>query len=143
VGDTRIVAAGDSAAPSGVPFRMSCQAAGPLGAQAADTVLSRITGVEPAPLALGFLGQCISLGRSSGIFQFAHRDDTVTNLHLNGRTGARLKQLVCWGTVKQLTLEAHRPGSFFVPRWATDPRRRELVRAALEEVPAATADQAA
>ena len=44
VDDVRIVAAGDCAAPSGQPLRMSCQAAGPLGTQAADTVLSRIAG---------------------------------------------------------------------------------------------------
>ena len=44
VDDSRIVAAGDCAAPSGQPLRMSCQAAGPLGAQAAKTVLSRIAG---------------------------------------------------------------------------------------------------
>ena len=47
VDDGRIVAAGDCAAPSGQPLRMSCQAAGPLGTQAADTVLSRIAGEEP------------------------------------------------------------------------------------------------
>lgn len=35
---SRIVAAGVSAAPSGLPLRMSCQAAMPLGARAADTV---------------------------------------------------------------------------------------------------------
>ena len=44
IDDVRIVAAGDCAAPSGQPLRMSCQAAGPLGTQAADTVLSRIAG---------------------------------------------------------------------------------------------------
>ncbi|MGD1110979.1 MAG: FAD-dependent oxidoreductase, partial [Mycobacterium sp.] len=38
--DERVVAAGDAAAPSGQPLRMSCQAAGPLGAQAANTVVS-------------------------------------------------------------------------------------------------------
>lgn len=74
VDDERIVAAGDSAAPSDMPFRMSCQAAGPLGSHAADTVLSRIAGKRPAPIDLGFAGQCISLGRRSGIFQFAHKD---------------------------------------------------------------------
>ena len=42
IDDERVVAAGDAAAPSGQPLRMSCQAAGPLGAQAANTVLSRI-----------------------------------------------------------------------------------------------------
>jgi NADH dehydrogenase FAD-containing subunit len=77
VDDVRIVAAGDSAAPSDLPNRMSCQAAGPLGAQAADTVLSRIAGEQPAPINLGFAGQCISLGRRAGIFQFAYKDDTA------------------------------------------------------------------
>jgi NADH:quinone reductase (non-electrogenic) len=48
VDDDRIVAAGDAAAPSGRPLRMSCQAAGPLGVQAANTALSRIAGTEPA-----------------------------------------------------------------------------------------------
>ncbi|EUA29995.1 NADH dehydrogenase domain protein [Mycobacterium xenopi 4042] len=44
IDDPRIVAAGDAAAPSGQPLRMSCQAAGPLGVQAANTVLARIAG---------------------------------------------------------------------------------------------------
>jgi NADH dehydrogenase FAD-containing subunit len=128
IDDDRIVAAGDSAAPSDRPFRMSCQAAGPLGMHAADTVLRRIAGSEPRPVAVGFLGQCISLGREYGIFQFAHRDDTARGLHLSGRPAARLKEFVCWSTVKQLTMEARRPGTVSVPAWVADPHRhRELV----------------
>jgi NADH dehydrogenase FAD-containing subunit len=133
IDDVRVVAAGDSAAPSNRPFRMSCQAAGPLGAYAADTVLSRIAGEEPSPIAMGFLGQCISLGRRAGTFQFAHSDDTARNLSLGGPLGAKLKQLVCWGTVKQLAMEAHRPGSFFVPAWAVDGKRQEMVQASRAE----------
>jgi NADH dehydrogenase FAD-containing subunit len=133
VDDVRIVAAGDSAAPSGLPFRMSCQAAGPLGAQAADTVLSRIADEHPAPVAMGFVGQCISLGRRAGIFQFAHSDDTARSLYLGGRAGAKLKQFVCWGTVKQLAIEASMPGSFFVPTWATDGKRQEMLHAKRDE----------
>ena len=133
VDDVRVVAAGDSAAPSNRPFRMSCQAAGPLGAYAADTVLSRIAGEEPSPIAMGFVGQCISLGRRAGTFQFAHSDDTARNLSLGGPLGAKLKQLVCWGTVKQLAMEAHRPGTFFVPRWAVDGQRQEMVQASRAE----------
>jgi NADH dehydrogenase len=128
VDDERVVAAGDSAAPSDLPFRMSCQAAGPLGAHAADTVLRRIAGQQPEPVALGFLGQCISLGRGTGIFQFAHSDDTATRYYLGGRTGAKLKALVCWGTVKQLSWEASRPGLYRVPGWTTDGKRSEVVR---------------
>ena len=61
-----IVAAGDASAPSDSPLRMSCQAAIPLGAQAANTVLSRIAGTEPAVVNQAFTGQCISLGRNGG-----------------------------------------------------------------------------
>jgi NADH dehydrogenase FAD-containing subunit len=128
VDDVRIVAAGDSAAPSDLPFRMSCQAAGPLGAHAADTVLKRIAGEEPAPIALGFLGQCISLGRRAGIFHLAHRNDTAMRLYLGGRPGAKLKEFVCWGTVKQLAMEASKPGSLRWA-WAKDGKREQLLQA--------------
>lgn len=120
----RIVAAGDSAAPSDLPFRMSCQAAGPLGAHAADTVLRRIADEPPAAVDLGFAGQCISLGRSGGIFQFAHKDDTARGLHIGGRPGALLKEFVCAHTVKQLATEARRPGTH---TWAKDDGRRQLL----------------
>ena len=74
VDDARIVAAGDSAAPSGLPLRMSCLNATPLGARAADTVLSRLAGEEPEHLHQSMYAQCISLGRSAGIYQWAVRE---------------------------------------------------------------------
>jgi len=133
VDDTHIVAAGDSAAPSDLPFRMSCQAAGPLGAHAADTVLSRIAGTQPAPIELGFAGQCISLGRRAGIFQFAHRNDVATELFLAGRSGAGIKEFVCRGTVKQLIDEARKPGSLSWG-WSKDGKRQQLLNAKRAEV---------
>lgn len=69
VTDDRIVAAGDAAAPSNQPLRMSCQAAIPLAAQAANTVLARIAGTTPDPLNQAFTGQCVSVGRSYGTIQ--------------------------------------------------------------------------
>ncbi|MER5635614.1 FAD-dependent oxidoreductase [Kitasatospora sp. NPDC002227] len=126
LGDERIVAAGDSAAPSGVPFRMSCQAAEPLGAHAADTVLGRIDGRQPEPVRLGFFGQCVSLGRSAAVFQYAGRDDVAKAVHLGGRATAKLKELVCRATVKQLTAEARKPGSLRW-EWAEDRTRPEQV----------------
>jgi NADH dehydrogenase FAD-containing subunit len=123
VDDVRIVAAGDAVSASDIPFRMSCQAAGPLGAHAADTVLACITGGQPSPVAIGYVGQCISLGRRAGIFQFSHRNDTARGLHLGGRLGAKLKEVICQGTVKQLADEAHKPGSLSVPGWLTDKNR--------------------
>ncbi|MEE6179246.1 NAD(P)/FAD-dependent oxidoreductase [Mycobacterium sp. 050134] len=113
VDDGRIVAAGDAAAPSGRPLRMSCQAAGPLGAQAADTVLSRIAGKTPAALNQAFVGQCISLGRSDGAVQLAHTDDTPMNLLVGGRVAASLKEAICKGTLWSIRREATKPGSYF------------------------------
>jgi NADH dehydrogenase FAD-containing subunit len=125
VDDVRIVAAGDSAAPSDLPFRMSCQAAGQLGAQAANTVLSRIAEAQPASIRVAFAGQCISLGRRAGIFQFARRNDVATGLHLGGRAAARLKEWVCRQTVEQLAYEARKPGA---RNWTvSDPRRAQLL----------------
>ncbi|MFD6391787.1 NAD(P)/FAD-dependent oxidoreductase [Nocardia sp. NPDC060259] len=125
IDDERIVAAGDSAAPSNLPFRMSCQAAGPLGAHAADTILHRITDQHPDPIDLGFAGQCISLGRHAGVFQFADKDDAAKWYHLGGRPGAKLKEFVCAHTVKQLATEARKPGTH---TWAKGDKRAQLVR---------------
>lgn len=127
VDDMRIVAAGDSAAPSDLPFRMGCQAAVQLGPQAAETVLSRLAGEQPAPIDVGFVGQCISLGRRTGIFQFADKHDTAKRYYLGGRPGAKLKEFICKGTVWQLAYEARHPGSR--TWWIKDDKRRQLLRA--------------
>ncbi|CAL9415162.1 NADH dehydrogenase-like protein [Actinosynnema sp. ALI-1.44] len=109
--DPRVVAAGDAAAPSGQPLRMSCQAAGPLGAQAADTVLSRIGGVEPAVIDQAFVGSCVSLGRAAGLRQFARKDDTALNLYFGGRLGAAYKEMTYRLGVGKIRKEAREPGS--------------------------------
>ena len=128
VDDARIVAAGDSAAPSDLPFRMSCQAAVQLGPQAAETLLSRIAGDEPAPVDVGFYGECIGLGRRAGIFQFSHRNDTAVRFYLGGgHLGARIKEFVCKGTVWQLRYEARKPG--VRTWWFKDPKRQEMLQA--------------
>ncbi|MFF0156806.1 NAD(P)/FAD-dependent oxidoreductase [Streptomyces sp. NPDC005263] len=136
VDDVRIVAAGDSAAPSNLPLRMSCQAAMPLGARAADTVLSRIDGEQPSTLNQVFAGQCISLGRRAGIFQFAHRNDIALWFHIDGRPGAKLKEVVCTGIVKHLAGEARKPGSYSLHRVSGGAKRRQALQAEREEAPA-------
>jgi NADH dehydrogenase len=113
VDDPRIIAAGDCASPSGVPLRMSCQSASPLGAQAANTVLSRVAGTAPAVIDQAFSGACVSLGRRSGVLQFAHKDDTAVNVYLTGRLVAPVKEAVCKGTLWALRREAAKPGSAF------------------------------
>ncbi|MGX1507099.1 UNVERIFIED_CONTAM: NADH dehydrogenase [Streptomyces graminofaciens] len=142
VDDVRIVAAGDSAAPSDLPLRMSCQAAMPLGARAADTVLSRMEGEQPRTLNQAFAGQCISLGRRAGIFQFAHRHDVALWFHIDGRPGAKLKEFVCKGIIKHLADEAHKPGSYGLHRISGGAKRRQLLEARRGEAPA-TAESAA
>ncbi|CAJ1494712.1 FAD-dependent oxidoreductase [[Mycobacterium] kokjensenii] len=120
-----IVAAGDAACPSGRPLRMSCQAALPLGAQAADTVLARIAGQAPAALDQGFVSQCISVGRRAATLQFARRDDTPVRAYLGGRLAAVAKESICRYTVKWIRGEAAKPGSFRWPRGGTRPSAAE------------------
>jgi NADH dehydrogenase len=120
VDDDRVVGAGDAAAPSGQPLRMSCQAAGPLGVQAADTVLSRIGGTEPAVVDQAFVASCISLGRRAGMFQLTRKDDTPLNVFIGGRMGASIKETVCRKTVWSIRREARKPGSFI---WRKGGRR--------------------
>ncbi len=114
VDDVRVVAAGDAAAPSGQPLRMSCQAAGPLGAQAANTVLSRIAGDEPAVLDQAFVAQCVSLGRHAATFQLTHKDDSPARFYIPGKLGAVVKEFICKGTVSGLRREARKPGSTLI-----------------------------
>lgn len=121
-----IVAAGDAVAPSGRPLRMSCQAAGPLGAQAANTVLSRIAGTEPAVLNQGFASQCISVGRRYGTVQFTRRDDTPVTAIIGGRLGAVIKEVICRGTLWALRREVAKPGSYFWLRGGKRPVPAEL-----------------
>jgi NADH:ubiquinone reductase (H+-translocating) len=130
--DPRIVAAGDAAAPSGQPLRMSCQAAIPLGAQAANTVLSRIAGTPAAAINQAFTGQCISIGRSYATVQLARPDDTPLNLFIGGRFAASIKELICKGTVWGIRKEAAKPGWY---RWLKGGKRAERLAGEAVAVP--------
>ena len=127
VDDPRIVAAGDSAAPSGMPLRMSCQSAVQLGPQAAETILARLAGREPAAIDVGFVALCVSLGRRAAVFQMLHKDDTPKSIYIGGRVGARIKEFICRGTVWQLKTEGRKPGKH--TWWTKDAERRERVEA--------------
>lgn len=109
-----IMAAGDAVAPAGRPLRMSCQAAIPLGAQAADTVLARIAGTPPPALDQAFTGQCISVGRQLATIQLARRDDTPVKAFVGGRLAAAVKEAICKATVWGIRREGAKPGSY---RW--------------------------
>lgn len=126
VDDDRILAAGDSAAPSGVPLRMSCQTARPLGAHAADTILARLAGTEPARIDIGYFGQCFGIGRHAAAVQLASRDDVPNRFHIGGRAAAKIKEIAMSSMAKELAAEARRPGKF---SWAfKDGTRAEQLR---------------
>lgn len=124
VDDDRIVGTGDAVSPSGLPYRMSCQAAMPLGAQAANTVLSRIAGERPADVNHGMAAQCISLGRRAGTFQVNNIDDSPRRVYIGGRPGAIIKEQVCRWTLKWMRGEAVKPGSY---TWKTWQGRQQLL----------------
>lgn len=124
-----IVAAGDAVAPSGQPLRMSCQAALPLGAQAANTVLTRIDGTSPAALDQAFAAQCISVGRQAATVQLSRRDDTPIRAFVGGRLGAVVKESICRFTVKWIRGEAAKPGSY---RWMKGDRAAQIRQAERE-----------
>ncbi|MGW0159334.1 NAD(P)/FAD-dependent oxidoreductase [Mycobacterium sp. NPDC003323] len=129
IDDDRVFAAGDAAAPSGVPLRMSCQAALPLGAQAANTVLARIAGTAAAPINQAFTGQCISVGRTGGTIQIARTDDTPIRVYIGGRTAALIKEQVCRGTLSFLRKEARKPGAYFWLKGGKRAQKLETARA--------------
>ncbi|MBC7279733.1 FAD-dependent oxidoreductase [Nocardioides sp.] len=111
VDDDRIIATGDAAAPSGQAYRMSCQAANQLGPLAAETVLARLAGATPEAVSIGFVGQCISIGRGLGLLNFARRDDSAVAARLRAVPAAKVKELICRSTVWAMAMEARRPGS--------------------------------
>ncbi|WP_241383886.1 NAD(P)/FAD-dependent oxidoreductase [Rhodococcus sp. CH91] len=117
----RVIAAGDCAAPSGEPVRMACQSALPMGLAAADTVLSRIAGEEPANLDFGFNGVGVSLGRRVGVVQFHERDDTPKEQAYSGRIASTIKDLGLKAAMAGLRVEALRPGAVGFPRGGRHP----------------------
>ncbi|MFT4397076.1 NAD(P)/FAD-dependent oxidoreductase [Gordonia lacunae] len=117
--DDRVVGAGDAVAVEGITLRMSCQAAEPLGAQAADAVLAKIAGELPNIVDQGFVAQCASIGRHAATLQFTRRDDSPTRAVVTGRLAAWTKEVVCRETVENIRREAARPGKF---SWFSGPK---------------------
>ncbi|MGW5384809.1 NAD(P)/FAD-dependent oxidoreductase [Nocardia sp. NPDC003963] len=121
VDDERIVAAGDSSAPSDLPFRMSAYTAYCLGAHAADTLLHRIAGEQPSPIDMSFPAMCLSFGRDAGIYQLGHKDETAMRLYFSGLMGKKLKEFACKAGIQHLATEARKPGSH---HWFKDGKHR-------------------
>lgn len=118
-----IIGAGDAIVTPdsvGAHLRMSCAAALPLGGHAADTVLHLIRGQEPIPISIGFVVQCLSLGRKDGYIQLVRPDDSARAGRLIGRKPAWVKERICRLVVEGPKKEARRPSAY---RIAKGPRR--------------------
>ena len=97
-----VYAVGDAAIAEGAgggPLRMSCASATPMAWLAADALAARLTGRKVPETTIGYTFQCISLGRRDGIIQRVTPDDRALPTAVQGRTAARIKELVCAGAV--------------------------------------------
>ncbi|WP_371482843.1 NAD(P)/FAD-dependent oxidoreductase [Kitasatospora sp. NBC_00315] len=98
VSHPEVYAVGDAALAEGAggrPLRMSCATATPMAWRAADALAARLTGRKVPETVIGYTAQCVSLGRRAGILQRVTHDDRVTPTVVTGRTGARIKELIC------------------------------------------------
>jgi NADH dehydrogenase len=118
-----IIGAGDAVvAPEEVAghLRMGCAVALPLGGHAAETLLASIRGTQPSALSVGFLIQCISLGRKKGYIQAVRSDDSPRAFHVGGRLGAGIKERICRLVVEAPVTEIRRQGAY---TWPKGPKR--------------------
>ncbi|MCE5288331.1 MAG: FAD-dependent oxidoreductase [Nocardiaceae bacterium] len=125
IDNPRVFAVGDAAAlpvELGTHIRMACATAIPTGAHAADSILAQIAGGDTDVFSLGYLGQCVSLGRHAGILQLSHRDETAVGFAFKRGTAAKIKESICRGTVTFLTKPR------FVT-WVRGPKTREMISA--------------
>jgi NADH dehydrogenase len=114
-----VIGAGDAIitpAAVGGHLRMGCAAALPLGGFAARTALSQLRAAEPEPASVGFVLQCLSLGRRDSYIQVVGPDDSPRRLRFRGRTGAWIKEAICRMTVRALQKERLQPGAYKTPK---------------------------
>lgn len=89
--------AGIAEGANGTPLRMSCASGIPMAWLAADAIAARLTGLPVAEPTIGYVTQCISLGRRDAIVQRVTPDDRAKPTAVTGRAGARIKEFVCAG----------------------------------------------
>jgi NADH dehydrogenase FAD-containing subunit len=118
-----VIGAGDAiVAPPEVArhLRMGCAVALPLGGQAAETLLAATRGTPLPTLSIGFVLQCISLGRKKSYIQVVRADDTPRSIHFGGRAGAMIKEKICTMVVDSPKKESTSPGHY---AWPKGPKR--------------------
>lgn len=110
-----VYGAGDGAQPAasvGVPIRMGCATAMPMGAHAADNLAAVLSGEPQQMYRFGYVVQCISLGRRDGLIQFVHADDRPMPRILTGWGAAQFKETICKFAFRSILVEKRMPGSY-------------------------------
>lgn len=118
-----VYVAGDLAAhrePRRVPVPMGCKSAFPSGQHVAHNLSAVLAGVTERPFWYPGLPFCISLGRADAVIEFPALRSTP--MVLKGRLAARIKELICRGTVWALAFERRRAA------WAHWVRTRKTQR---------------
>lgn len=108
-----VYAVGDAAlapGPGGTTLRMSCASGIPMGWQAADAIVARLTGGRLPTMPLRYVQQCLSLGRRDGLIQVVRADDSVTPVAVGGRLAALYKELICRGAAYVVAHPTLAPG---------------------------------
>lgn len=108
-----VFVAGDLAYLENSILRMGCVTALPMGAYIADQLARIIKGKNIFPFSFQFAGRCVSLGRKDGLIQFTDGDDKPKELIIQGRWGARIKELVNRFTIFSLKMEKRLPFRFY------------------------------
>lgn len=109
----------------GVPLRMSCAAAMPMGGHAGENLCRVLRGETPLPFRFGFSARCVSLGRKDALLQFVNGDDSPREQVWTGRKARWMKELICRAT-------------FSLPQWELN-LGRTLYRSPQPPEPAAPA----
>lgn len=131
LGRPEIFVAGDLAAvksPTGAPYRMACATALPMGAHAANNAAALLRGEPPKPFGLGYLLQCLSLGRRDGLIQFTDRADRPVERVLTGRLAALVKERVVRYPLQMIRAERRWPVAVY--SWPAAPRTEHTAQRA-------------
>lgn len=97
IGHPEIFAGGDIVSLPSTAWphlRPACATAMPLGAHVADAIIARQDGRATPPFTLGYVGQCVDLGRGTGLLQFVTPDDHPRRLALGHWLGGISKELI-------------------------------------------------
>ncbi|MEU3018717.1 FAD-dependent oxidoreductase [Nocardiopsis sp. NPDC007018] len=97
VSHPEVYAAGDSVlavGDNGLPLPMSCASAGFTRMRATAAIIADLTGHRSWPTPLGYLGNCVSLGRDNAIYQGVDKQARAKASSLRGRGVAFFKRCV-------------------------------------------------